>query len=45
MGVFVLDIVFFTEFKGIDGTRITDFRRLRKLGDQKMKGFIQKLKN
>lgn len=37
------DIIFFTEFKDIGNTFITDFGALRKQGDDKMAAFIQEI--
>jgi chitosanase len=39
------DIVFFTEFKELDDTSITDFGALQTLGDQQMTALINSLGN
>ena len=39
----IIDIVFNTEFTGVNSTYITDFNALKQLGDEKMGELIQAL--
>ena len=37
----MIDIVFMTEFTGVNDTQITDYDGLRELGDEKMANLLQ----
>jgi hypothetical protein len=39
----MIDIVFMTEFNGVNETEITDFDALRALGDEKVSTLVQEL--
>jgi hypothetical protein len=41
----MIDIVFMTEFMGVNDTEITDYEGLRLLGDEKMGDLIHALSN
>jgi hypothetical protein len=38
-----IDIVFLTEFTGVNSTRITDFTGLKEMGDAKIKSLVNAL--
>lgn len=43
MGTLMIDIVFMTEFTGLNNTDITDFEGLRQLGDEKISNLVSAL--
>lgn len=42
--VLIVDVVFFTEFKDVSNTEITNFNALRTIGDEKMNELLQLIK-
>jgi len=41
----MVDIVFLTQFMGVNDSSITDFASLRELGQEKVSGLVQALKS